>query len=86
MDSYPIVEVVWLDAEEHGEVGWNDTAKMLEYAKLPCSTMRSVGYLVYEGDDHISLIRTLNEDNCGTIEKIPKAFVQSLRKLRVSKK
>ena len=33
MDSYPIVEVVWLDAEEHGEVGWNDTAKMLEYAK-----------------------------------------------------
>jgi hypothetical protein len=49
MDSYPIVEVVWLDAEEHGEVGWNDTAKMLEYATLPCPTMRSVGYLVYEG-------------------------------------
>ena len=27
--NYPIVEVIWTDAEELGEVGWNDLKEQL---------------------------------------------------------
>ena len=56
--TYDIVEVVWIDAEEHGEVGWNDLKEQLTHAKKPCPTMTTVGYLVYDGKDHISLLST----------------------------
>jgi hypothetical protein len=42
---YRLVEVIWVDAEEYGEVGWNDLKAMKKYAKKPCPRMRSVGYV-----------------------------------------
>jgi len=38
--DWPMVEVIWIDAEEYGERGWNDTDEVLEYAKKPCPTMK----------------------------------------------
>ena len=58
--TYPMVEVLWIDAEEHGEVGWNDLKEQLKYAKKPCPTMRNIGYEVYRDDDHISLVLYLS--------------------------
>ena len=51
--QYPIVEVIWTDAEEHGEVGWNDLKSQLAHAKKPCPEMRSVGYCIYRDEKHI---------------------------------
>ena len=76
--DYKIVEVVWIDAEELGEVGWNNLTKQKREAKKPCPTMRSVGFVLYEDDKHISLASTLGKDLCSTIEKIPKSFVQQI--------
>tara|TARA_Y100000004_G_C8609429_1_gene284060 strand:- start:22 stop:318 length:297 start_codon:yes stop_codon:yes gene_type:complete len=80
--EYDIVEVVWIDAEEQGDVGWNDLKEQLRYAKKPCPTMTTVGYLVYDGKEHISLLSTIGDKECSTLEKIPKGFVVSMTILR----
>jgi hypothetical protein len=76
--DYKMVEVVWVDAEELGEVGWNNLSKQKKEAKKPCPTMRSVGFVLHEDDRHISLASTLGKDLCSTVEKIPKSFVKQI--------
>ena len=65
-----LAECVWEDAEEIGDVGWND--------REPCPIMHTVGYLIYEGDDYISMVSTIGTDECSTIEKIPRSFIKTL--------
>jgi len=72
---YEILEVTWIDAEEVGDVGWNDLKKQLREAKKPCPAMKSVGYCVHRSDTHISLLSTLGKDLGSTLEKIPMSFV-----------
>ena len=81
MPEYPIVEVIWVDAEEVGQVGWNDLDEMLEEAAKPCPTVKSVGYLEFVSESHISLIRAFHSEGCSTVEKIPKRFIEDLRYL-----
>ncbi len=76
--EYKIVEVVWLDAEEKGEAGWNDKKELLRYAKKPCPEMKTVGYLVYEGPSHIAILSSIGPDECSTIEKIPTGFLKKI--------
>ena len=83
--QYDIVEVIWIDAEEFGDTGWNDMKEMLRYAKKPCPDMRSIGYLVYKDDDHISLLSTIGNKECSTVEKIPVAFIKSIEILTHTK-
>ena len=78
---YTLVEVIWVDAEEYGEVGWNDIKAMKRYAKKPCPEMRSVGYVLFSDKSHISLASTVGPDQCSTIEKIPIEFVKSITEL-----
>jgi len=77
--QYDIVEVTWTDAEEHGEVGWNNLKSQLKYAKKPCPVMRSVGYEVHRTSEHISLLSSIGDKECSTVEKIPMSFVMSIR-------
>jgi hypothetical protein len=79
--QYPIVEVIWIDAEEHGDVGWNDLKSQLAHARKPCPQMKSVGYCVYRDDEHISLLSTIGYKESSTLEKIPLGFVVSVREL-----
>ena len=83
--QYAIVEVMWMDAEEHGEVGWNDIKDQLAHAKKPCPIMRTVGYLVHEGKEHISLLSTIGDKECSTLEKIPSAFIKTIKHLSPSR-
>ena len=76
--NYPIVEVVWIDAIEIGDIGWNELEEILEEARKPCPTMRSVGYCIHHCDTHISLISTVSTDECSRLDKIPVQFVQSI--------
>ena len=76
-----IVKVTWIDAEEYGEVGWNSLKSMKTYAKKPCPTMISVGHVLYEDDNHISLISTLGDKESSSLEKIPKSFVNKIEEL-----
>ena len=83
--NYDIVLVEWVDAEEKGESGWNDIKEMLRYAKKPCPVMRSVGFEVYRGKDHIALLSTVGPDECSTLEKIPLGFIKSITPLAANK-
>ena len=78
---YRLVEVLWIDAEEYGEVGWNDLKAMKRYAKKPCPGMRSVGYVLHHSATHISLASTVGDKDCSTIEKIPCQFIKSITDL-----
>jgi len=80
-----LVEVTWVDAEEYGEVGWNDLKSIKRYAKKPCPTMRTVGYVVHQSAKHISLVSTLGEKECSTLEKIPTQFIISIDELTKEK-
>jgi len=78
---YDIVEVVWMDAEEEGDVGWNCLAKQLREAKKPCPEMHSVGYEVYRNGSHIALLSTMGKDLGSTLEKIPMGMVIRVTKM-----
>jgi len=76
--GYNIVLVEWIDAEEHGEVGWNNLKAQLKYAKKECPLMRSVGFEVWRDDNHIALLSGIGDKECSTVEKIPIGFIKSI--------
>jgi hypothetical protein len=77
-NNYPLVEVVWRDAEEYGEVGWNDFEDVLKFAEEPCTIVRSIGYLLYESESHISLLRSMHSAGVSSVEKIPRGFIEAI--------
>tara|TARA_Y100000296_G_scaffold26386_1_gene31044 strand:+ start:150 stop:440 length:291 start_codon:yes stop_codon:yes gene_type:complete len=85
---FEMVRVVWMDAEEEGETGWNDFKTIKKYAKKPCPEMHSVGYVVFRNEHHISLVSSLSIDkkHSSTCEKIPIAFVKEIITLYPKKK
>ncbi len=85
VESYPIVEVIWVDAVEEGGTGWNDLPEMMREAKKVCPVMHSVGYLVHKGDDHVAILSTIGVQECSTLEKIPTGFLRSITVLREPK-
>lgn len=84
--GYDVVEVIWMDAEELGEVGWNNLKNQIKEAKKPCPTMKSVGYVVHQSKQHISLLSTIGKDLSSTLEKIPTGFIVEINKLEVQNK
>jgi hypothetical protein len=79
--QYDIVEVMWIDAEEIGDVGWNCLTKQMRNAKKKCPVMHSVGYCVHRGESHIALLSTMGKDLGSTLEKIPMGMVVSIKEL-----
>jgi len=83
--TYDIVLVEWIDAEEHGEIGWNNLKEQLKYAKKPCPLMRSVGFEVWRDAKHIALLSAIGDKECSSVEKIPMGFIKSITKLNRGK-
>jgi len=81
LSMYKLVEVIWRDAEEYGEIGWNDLKAMKRYAKKPCPIMKTVGYILYQNTQHISLASSIGDEQCSSIEKIPCEFIKSITEL-----
>ena len=81
LETFPLVEIIWVDAEEHGEVGWNCIEEMKTAAKTEPKEMKSVGYVLYQGEKHISLVGTVGPEECSTLNKIPTEFIREIRKL-----
>ena len=75
---YPRVEIIWKDAEERGEVGWNNLKEQLKFAKKPCPTIKNIGYEIYRNYKHISLLHSIGENECSSIEKIPIACIKDI--------
>ena len=82
--KHDIIEVIWVDAEEKGEVGWNDLKELMKHAKKPCPVMHTVGYCVFKDENHISLLSTIGPDECSSLDKIPAAFVKEVVVLKAA--
>jgi len=78
--DYPIIEVIWIDAAEVGEIGWNNPEEIMAEAMSECPIVHSVGYLIFESEAHISLIRSWHSDGLSSVEKIPKGFIREIRR------
>jgi hypothetical protein len=77
-----LVEVIWKDAEEYGEVGWNCIKDIKRQSKKPCPTMKSVGYVLFQNKNHVSIVSTIGDNESGTLHKIPCEFIISIRELK----
>jgi len=84
MNRYKLVEVIWIDAEEHGDIGWNDLKSMKAYAKKPCPVMHTVGYVLHECKEHIAVASTIGSEECSRVEKIPSEFIKEIKVIRES--
>lgn len=74
-DDIAIVEVIWTDAEEYGDPGWNELSDMLRYCKEPCPIMSSVGFLLMSDNTQIAIASTLGPGLSGRVEKIPRGWI-----------
>mgnify|MGYP003647173436 CR=1 FL=1 len=82
--EYDVVEVIWVDAEEVGDTGWNNLKGQLRESKKPCPVMKSVGYCIYRSETHISVLSSMGKENASTLEKIPMSFVVQIKNLILS--
>jgi len=82
LENLQIVEVYWTDAAECGIMGWNDPDEIQSEASAPCPIVRSVGYLLFENEAHIALLRAWYPEGVSSLEKIPKGMVRRIEILR----
>jgi hypothetical protein len=62
--GYPLVEVVWTDASAFG-IEWTETVE------INPRTVTTVGYLVSESDEAISVVQMINTEQVGHGMVIP---------------
>ena len=68
-DGYPIVEVIWDDALSKAVTNWE------EKVTNDVAVVTSVGYLIYEDDEVITIISLINQDQIGHGITIPRVLV-----------
>lgn len=68
-----IAHVTWEDCESME--GWHDALTIEDYIRAPLSVMKSVGWLLHDGDDWIILAASVGTHNAGDLTKIPRAMV-----------
>lgn len=73
-DAYPIVEVLWWDARAIA-IDWEET---VESKPMPTTT---VGYLVKESDDSVTLVSLINTIHIGHGIIIPKGCIHEVIQL-----
>ena len=72
--GYPLVEVIWKDAAAYA-IEWAETAE------INLRTVTTVGYLVSESDEAISVVQMINTEQVGHGMVIPKSDIVSWRDL-----
>ena len=76
LDALQVMEVVWHDAVEMGDIGWNNIKDIIKDANKPCPIMHSVGYVIVITDEHIAMLSTLGPSEGSKVEKIPRGWVK----------
>ena len=81
-DKLKIIEVIWIDAQEVGGIGWNDLDEILTESLKPCPIMHSVGIVLRDCEDCVSLLSTVGPSECSSMEKIPRVWIKRETVLR----
>jgi hypothetical protein len=76
--DWPVVSVVWVDAEARGGPGWEDAEDLVEFALRPLAEVRTVGLMIHTCDQYVALTDSRGPDQVGVVQKIPRAWIVSL--------
>jgi hypothetical protein len=76
--DWPVVSVVWVDAEARGGPGWEDAEDLVEFALRPLAEVRTVGLMIHTCDQYIALTDSRGPDQVGVVQKIPRSWIVSL--------
>ena len=79
--EWPVVMVVWIDAEAKGGPGWEDAEDLVEFAVKPLAEVRTVGMMIYACEQFVALTESRGPDQIGVVQKIPKAWIVSMELL-----
>ena len=71
-----VAHVVWEDIESNS--GWHKHYETKEYLSEKQLKVKSVGWLVYQGDDCVVLAQSSSYHHMGELLKIPTANVKSI--------
>ena len=76
MDEYRLVKVVWKDIQGLDET-WVDMDEVSEFEPVSVET---VGWIVMEGEEYITLLSSLSTDKTfgGSITSIPRGCIDSI--------
>lgn len=74
-----VAVVTWQDCES--EQGWMDRLELEEYIQRPLSVMKSVGWLLHNGEDWVVLAQSVGTHNGADLVKIPRAMIQDVQVL-----
>lgn len=81
--SLKYVMIKWRDAETRGGPEWVPLEDLLEYSTQPPPLMTTVGCVLYETDDFITVTDTLGPEETGAINVLPKGMIISMHELLI---
>lgn len=78
--SYPekiprLVKVTWVDAMTIGGSGWIEKDEAKANAKEPLPMMLTVGFVLHNDEEQISLTSTIGPGETAQVNKIPKRMI-----------
>jgi len=74
-----IAHIEWGDADSL--VGWHNRDVIEGYIQSPPSQMKSVGWLLHDGDDCVILAQSVGTHKAADLIKIPRAMVRNIHVL-----
>ena len=81
-DRVAIVE--WIDVEDHTSPSWVETDQMRADAVEPFKVIRSVGFVVEQNEERISLTMTWGPEETSGAINIPRGLIKGVQIVQVS--
>lgn len=85
VDSGTMVRIDWVDAQTSGGPGWVDAEDMQQWAYDKCVFVTTIGFVLNEGDNAISLTDAIQHDGSagGAVHTIPKEMIRTVHELGI---
>ena len=81
-DRIAIIE--WINVEDHTSGGWIDQEQMRSDAEEPFAKIRTVGFVVENNADRISLCMTWGQEDTSGVLNIPRSLIRGIQIVQVS--
>lgn len=79
--QWPLVQVIWADASKGGS-DWEDFSELESWAKEALTPGSSLGHLVHEDEDTVTIVAHDHPPHVLHYLKIPRAWIVDIRYLR----
>ena len=76
--------IEWIDVEDHTSGEWVDREEMKMDASEPFSKIRTVGFVVENNADRISLCMTWGQEDTSGVLNIPRSLIRGIQIVQVS--